>query len=75
MRIVALETDLQLAEQRVTGLEKVQTEEDDGEIKMLREQLCHKSELLDKVKHLLSRAAVNEKTLRQRVNIQFYTRV
>ncbi|OAD55251.1 hypothetical protein WN48_05217 [Eufriesea mexicana] len=66
-RIVALETDLQLAEQRVAGLEKVQMEEDNGEIKMLREQLCYKSELLDKVKHLLSRAAMNERTLRQRV--------
>lgn len=66
-RIVALETDLQLAEQRVAALEKVQKEEDNGEIKILREQLCHKSELLDKVKYLLSRVAVNEKTLRQRV--------
>lgn len=66
-RIVALETDLQLAEQRVTALEKVQKEEDNGEIKVLREQLYQKSELLNKVKHLLSRAATNEKTLRQRV--------
>lgn len=67
-RIVALETDLQLAEQRVTALERVQKEEDNGEANILREQLNHKSELLDKVKHLLSRAAMNEKTLRQRVN-------
>ncbi|XP_034174302.2 centrosomal protein 290kDa [Osmia lignaria lignaria] len=66
-RIVALETDLQLAEQRVVALERVQKEEDNGEAKILREQLNHKSELLDKVKHLLSRAAMNEKTLRQRV--------
>ncbi|XP_017893114.1 centrosomal protein of 290 kDa [Ceratina calcarata] len=66
-RIVALETDLQLAEQRVTALEKVQKEDDNAEIKVLREQLSHKSELLDKVKHLLSRAAINEKSLRQRV--------
>ena len=66
-RIVALETDLQLAEQRVTALEKVQKEEDNGEIKVLREQLYQKSELLNKVKHLLSRAATNERTLRQRV--------
>lgn len=35
------------------------------------DQLNHKSELLDKVKHLLSRAAMNEKSLRQRVNIHF----
>lgn len=68
-RIVALETDLQLAERRVAAFEKVQKEEDNGEIKTLREQLYHKSELLDKVKHLLSRAAMNEKSLRQRVNI------
>ncbi|XP_076389728.1 centrosomal protein 290kDa [Megachile rotundata] len=66
-RIVALETDLQLAEQRVAALERTQKEEDNGEMKMLREQLYQKSELLDKVKHLLSRAAMNEKTLRQRV--------
>ncbi|CAD1480387.1 unnamed protein product, partial [Heterotrigona itama] len=65
-RIVALQTDLQLAEQRVAALEKVQKEEDNGEMKVLREQLYHKSELLNKVKHLLSRAATNEKTLRQR---------
>lgn len=71
-RIVALETDLRLAEQRVVALEKVQKEGDNGEIKILREQLCQKSELLDKVKYLLSRVAVNEKTLRQRVNIHFY---
>lgn len=70
-RIVALESDLQLAEQRVTALEKIQKEEDNGEIKVLREQLYHKSELLNKMKHLLSRAATNEKTLRQRVNILF----
>ncbi|CAK9795503.1 Centrosomal protein of 290 kDa [Anthophora quadrimaculata] len=66
-RIVALETDLQLAEQRVNAFEKIQKEDDNGEMKVLREQLIHKSELLDKMKHLLSRAAVNEKTLRQRV--------
>lgn len=70
-RIVALETDLQLAERRVAAFEKVQKEEDNGEIKTLREQLYHKSELLDKVKHLLSRAAMNERSLRQRVNIHF----
>ncbi|KOC58823.1 Centrosomal protein of 290 kDa [Habropoda laboriosa] len=67
IRVVALETDLQLAEQRVNALEKVQKEDDNGEMKVLREQLIQKSDLLDKVKHLLSRAAVNEKTLRQRV--------
>ncbi|CAL7934044.1 unnamed protein product [Xylocopa violacea] len=66
-RIVALETDLQLSEQRVAAFEKVQKEDDNGEIKILREQLSHKSELLDRVKHLLSKAAVNERTLRQRI--------
>lgn len=70
-RIVTLETDLQLAEQRIAALRGAQSEDDNGEIKVLKEQLSHKSELLDKVKHLLSRAAVNEKTLRQRVNIHF----
>lgn len=72
-RIVALETDLQLSEQRVAALGNVEKEGDNGEIKMLKEQLSHKSELLDKVKHLLSRAAANEKSLRQRVNIHCFT--
>ncbi|XP_076766849.1 centrosomal protein 290kDa [Xylocopa sonorina] len=66
-RIVTLETDLQLCEQRVAAFEKAQKEDDNGEIKILREQLSHKSELLDRVKHLLSKAAVNERTLRQRI--------
>ncbi|XP_043248630.1 centrosomal protein of 290 kDa [Colletes gigas] len=66
-RVVALETDLQLAEQRLAAFEKAQREDDSGEIMVLKEQLSQKSELLDKVKHLLSRAAVNEKSLRQRV--------
>lgn len=69
-RVVALETDLQLAEQRLAAYEKSQTEDDNnGEMRALKMQLNHKSELLDKVKHLLSRAALNEKSLRQRVNI------
>nr|XP_031834342.1 centrosomal protein of 290 kDa isoform X1 [Nomia melanderi] len=66
-RVVALEADLQLAEQRLAALQAVQREDENGEVKVLREQLSHKSELLDKMKHLLSRAALNEKTLRQRV--------
>ncbi|XP_015431660.1 PREDICTED: centrosomal protein of 290 kDa [Dufourea novaeangliae] len=66
-RVVALEADLQLAEQRLAALQTVQKDDDCGEVQVLREQLNHKSELLDKVKHLLSRAAMNEKTLRQRV--------
>ncbi|XP_033329753.2 centrosomal protein 290kDa isoform X1 [Megalopta genalis] len=66
-RVVALETDLQLAEQRLVALQTIQKEDENGELKVLKEQLSHKSELLDKVKHLLSRAAINEKTLRQRV--------
>ncbi|XP_054003238.1 centrosomal protein of 290 kDa isoform X1 [Hylaeus anthracinus] len=68
-RVVALETDLQLAEQRLVAFERAQAEDDGGEIKVLKDQLVHKSELLDKVKHLLSRAAVNEKSLRQRVQL------
>ncbi|XP_076288209.1 centrosomal protein 290kDa [Lasioglossum baleicum] len=66
-RVVALETDLQLAEQRLAALQNVQKDDENGEIMVLKEQLTHKSELLDKVKHLLSRAAINEKALRQRV--------
>lgn len=67
-KVIDLETDLQLAEQRITMLEKTQKEDDNGEINILKQQLSHKSELLEKVKQLLTRAAINEKTLRQRVS-------
>nr|XP_050862423.1 centrosomal protein of 290 kDa isoform X1 [Vespula vulgaris] len=66
-KVIDLETDLQLAEQRITMLEKTQKEDDNGEINILKQQLSHKSELLEKVKQLLTRAAINEKTLRQRL--------
>lgn len=67
--MIGLETDLRLAEQRVAMLEKAQKEDDNGDFRILKQQLIHKSELLDKVKHLLTRAAINEKALRQRVRI------
>ncbi|XP_015122531.1 centrosomal protein cep290 [Diachasma alloeum] len=68
-RVVALETDLQLAEQRILMLEKARSDEENcGEIGILKHQLAHKSELLDKVKQLLTRAAVNEKALRQKIH-------
>lgn len=66
-RVVDLETDLQLAEQRVEMLERTQKEEDSSNIDILKQQLSHKSELLERVKQLLTKAAINEKTLRQRV--------
>ncbi|XP_019698378.1 centrosomal protein of 290 kDa isoform X2 [Harpegnathos saltator] len=66
-RVISLESDLRLAEQRVAMLEKAQREDDNGDLKILKQQLIHKSELLEKVKQLLTRAAINEKTLRQRV--------
>ncbi|XP_063976076.1 centrosomal protein Cep290 [Diachasmimorpha longicaudata] len=68
-RVVALETDLQLAEQRILMLEKARSEEENcGEIGILKHQLAHKSELLDKVKQLMTRAAANEKALRQKIH-------
>jgi len=67
--VVSLEADLRLAEQRVAMLEKAQKEDDNGDFQILKQQLIHKSELLDKMKQLLTRAAINEKTLRQRVRI------
>lgn len=67
--MISLEADLRLAEQRVVMLEKAQKEDDNGDFRILKQQLIHKSELLDKVKQLLTRAAINEKTLRQRVRI------
>ncbi|XP_011701872.1 PREDICTED: centrosomal protein of 290 kDa isoform X2 [Wasmannia auropunctata] len=66
-RVVSLEADLRLAEQRVAMLEEAQKEDDNGDFRILKQQLMHKSELLDKMKQLLTRAAINEKTLRQRV--------
>lgn len=67
--MISLESDLRLAEQRVAMLEKAQKEDDCGDLRILKQQLNHKSELLEKVKQLLTRAAINEKTLRQRVRI------
>lgn len=67
--MISLESDLRLAEQRVAMLEIAQKEEDNGDLRILKQQLTHKSELLEKVKQLLTRAAINEKTLRQRVRI------
>lgn len=65
--MISLESDLRLAEQRLVMLEKAQKEDDNGDFRILKQQLIHKSELLEKVKQLLTRAAINEKTLRQRV--------
>ncbi|XP_029679653.1 centrosomal protein of 290 kDa-like isoform X1 [Formica exsecta] len=65
--VISLESDLRLAEQRIIMLEKAQTEDDNGDFCILKQQLIHKSELLEKVKQLLTRAAINEKALRQRV--------
>ncbi|XP_029158200.1 centrosomal protein of 290 kDa-like [Nylanderia fulva] len=66
-RVISLESDLLLAEQRITMLEKAQKDDDNGDFHILKQQLIHKSELLEKVKQLLTRAAINEKALRQRV--------
>ncbi|KAG5345889.1 CE290 protein, partial [Acromyrmex heyeri] len=66
-RVISLEADLRLAEQRVIMLESAHKEDDNGDFRILKQQLIHKSELLNKVKQLLTRAAINEKTLRQRV--------
>lgn len=69
-RVIALETDLQLADQRIEMLIAARKDDDNAdEIQVLKQQLAHKSELLDKVKQLLTRAAMNEKALRQRVSI------
>ncbi|KAK0175035.1 hypothetical protein PV327_008820 [Microctonus hyperodae] len=69
-RVIALETDLQLADQRIEMLIAARKDDDNtDEIQVLKQQLAHKSELLDKVKQLLTRAAMNEKALRQRVSI------
>lgn len=69
-RVVALETDLKLAEQRIAMLERTSggdCEESDDRVNGLKQQLEHKSELLHKMKQLLTNAAINEKNLRHRV--------
>lgn len=75
-RVVALETDLKLAEQRIAMLERSGgdycDEGDDDQVSALKQQLEHKSELLHKMKQLLTRAAINEKNLRHRVNAKIY---
>lgn len=71
--MISLESDLQLAEQRIALLEKAHKEDDNGDFQILKQQLIHKSELLEKVKQLMTRAAINEKTLRQRVRISIIT--
>ncbi|XP_012225384.2 centrosomal protein of 290 kDa [Linepithema humile] len=66
-RVISLESDLQLAEQRIVVLEQAHKEDDNGDFQILKQQLIHKSKLLEKVKQLMTRAAINEKALRQRV--------
>lgn len=73
--MISLESDLRLAEQRVAMLEKVQKEDDCVDFEILKQQLIYKSELLEKVKQLLMRAAINEKTLRQRVRIYVHLNI
>lgn len=67
--MISLESDLRLAEHRIVMLEKAQKEDDNGDFQVLKQQLIHKSKLLEKVKQLLTRTVVNEKALRQRVRI------
>ncbi|XP_066583263.1 centrosomal protein of 290 kDa-like isoform X2 [Prorops nasuta] len=67
-RVVDLETDLQLAEQRIAMLERLQKEDiDNSEISILKQQLSQKSSLLNRVKQLLTKAAINEKILREKI--------
>ncbi|XP_026827696.1 centrosomal protein of 290 kDa isoform X2 [Ooceraea biroi] len=66
-RVISLESDLCLAEHRLAMLQKAEKEDDNGDLQVLKQQLIHKSKLLEKVKQLLTRAVTNEKALRQRV--------
>jgi hypothetical protein len=72
-RVALLETELELAQKRIKLMEKAALEKsgEDGpeEAAALRLQLNRKSELLLKVKDLLTKAALNEKVLRQRVGL------
>jgi len=50
-------------------LQKTQKEDNNGDFQVLKQQLIHKSKLLEKMKELLTRTVMNEKALRQRVRI------
>lgn len=65
--------ELQLAEKRISAMEKELSTDNRKDAESLKQQLSRKSELLEKVKDLLARAAINEKALRQRVNDGFVT--
>ncbi|XP_008211366.1 centrosomal protein cep290 [Nasonia vitripennis] len=70
-RIAVLETELDLAEKRIAMMEEtaaLKSDDDNSEeVALLKQQLHRKSELLMKVKDLLSKAASNEKELRHRI--------
>ena len=74
-RIMSLETDLELAEKKTLMMQETAVEKpddcSDSEVTLLRQQLAKKSELLQRVKDLLTKAAMNEKALRQRVSDYF----
>lgn len=71
-RLALLESELELAEKKILILEtegkRSTDEEAQDEIRLLKVQLQRKTELLFKIRGLLAEAAVNEKSLRQRVS-------
>lgn len=71
-RIISLESEVEHAQKKIAlmqdlYIEKSSDEDVCAEVLMLKQQLIKKNELLDRVKELLTKAASNEKALRQRV--------
>lgn len=73
-RVSQLETELdkanvqtRLLENKLKAVQEDSARSDMSELQLLRAQLVHKSELLDKVKILLQRAAAKEKMLHDKV--------
>jgi hypothetical protein len=67
--VINLESDLHLAEHRIAMLQETQKEDNNEDFQVLKQQLIHKSKLLEKMKQLLTRTVMNEKALRQHVRI------
>jgi len=67
--VISLESDLHLAEHRIAILQKTQKEDNNEDFQALKQQLIHKSKLLEKMKQLLTRTVMNEKAMRRRVRI------
>lgn len=72
-RITYLEEQLKMANDKILDLEKQESTTElyslKNELSFVKNELIHKSQLLDKIKVLLQRAAIKEKSLLEEVII------